>query len=79
MILPPFLSDLWYNDNQDSRKHQADYDRAINICLEENYYQRLGKWCKDHGISLMGHPASSMDIVPRDISRSLVRILSGGM
>jgi len=60
--ITPFLSDLWYNDNPDSKKHQSDYNRAINICLEENYYQRLGKWCRDHGISLMGHPASSMDI-----------------
>lgn len=60
--ITPFLSDLWYNDNQDSKKHQADYNRAINICLEENYYKRLGKWCRDHGLSLMGHPASSMDI-----------------
>ena len=37
-------------------------NRAINICLEENYYRRLGNWCSDHGISLMGHPAGSMDI-----------------
>jgi len=57
-----FLADLWYNDFPDSRKHRTDYNRAINICLEENYYKRLGNWCKDHGISLMGHPAGSMDI-----------------
>ena len=60
--IKPFLADLWYNDLPDSRKHRTDYNRAINICLEENYYKRLGTWCKDHGISLMGHPAGSMDI-----------------
>ena len=60
--ITPFLADLWYNDNPDSKKHQSDYNRAINICLEENYYQRLGNWCRNHGIALMGHPASSMDI-----------------
>jgi hypothetical protein len=60
--IKPFLADLWYNDLPDSRKHRTDYNRAINICLEENYYKRLGQWCKDHGISLMGHPAGSMDI-----------------
>jgi hypothetical protein len=60
--ITPFLSDLWYDDNSDSKKHRIDYNRAVNICLEENYYKRLGKWCKDHGISLMGHPAGSMDI-----------------
>lgn len=58
----PFLADLWYEDNPESRKHRMDYHRAVNICLEENYYKRLGEWCKDHGIALMGHPAGSMDI-----------------
>jgi hypothetical protein len=60
--ITPFLADLWYNDNSDSKVHRKDYYRAINICLEENYYRRLGRWCKEHGISLMGHPAGSMDI-----------------
>src|SRR5664280_2165550 len=60
--ITPFLADLWYNDNSDSKKHRADYSYAINICLEDIYYKRLSNWCKDHGISLMGHPAGSMDI-----------------
>jgi len=58
----PFLADLWYDDSPDSKKHRIDYEHAINICLEENYYSRLGNWCKEHGIALMGHPAGSMDI-----------------
>jgi hypothetical protein len=58
----PFLSDLWYNDNQDSEKHRKDYFSAINRCLEENYFKRLGDWCSEHGIALMGHPSGSMDI-----------------
>jgi len=60
--ITPFLADLWYNDTPDSKKHRIDYNSAINICLEENYYKRLGNWCREHGISLMGHPAGSMDI-----------------
>ena len=60
--ITPFLADLWYDDNPDSKKHLNDYNRAINICLEENYYRRLGEWCGKHGIALMGHPAGSMDI-----------------
>jgi hypothetical protein len=60
--IAPFLADLWYNDTPDSKQHRNDYNRAVNICLEENYYKRLGTWCKDHGISLMGHPAGSTDI-----------------
>jgi hypothetical protein len=58
----PFLSDLWYNDNPDSEKHRKDYFNAINRCLEENYFKRLGDWCSEHGIALMGHPSGSMDI-----------------
>ena len=58
----PFLADLWYTDNPDWEKHRKDYNSAINTCLEENYYKRLGEWCAEHWISLMGHPAGSMDI-----------------
>ena len=60
--IKPFLADLWYNDHSESEKHRIDYNHAINICLEENYYKRLGTWCEEHGIYLMGHPAGSMDI-----------------
>jgi hypothetical protein len=58
----PYLADLWYNDTPLSAKRRADYHRAINICLEENYYKRLSDWCTGKGIALMGHPAGSMDI-----------------
>jgi hypothetical protein len=60
--ITPFLGDLWYSDNPEAKKHRSDYNRAINICLEENYYKRLGNWCFIHNIALMGHPAGSMDI-----------------
>ncbi|HSL86720.1 MAG TPA: hypothetical protein VK861_07275, partial [Bacteroidales bacterium] len=60
--IKPHLDDLWYNDHPESLRRRADYHRAINICLEENYYRRLGEWCDRKGIALMGHPAGSMDI-----------------
>jgi hypothetical protein len=60
--ITPCLADLWYDDLPESGKHRIDYSRAINICLEENYYRLLGNWCSNHGIALMGHPAGSMDI-----------------
>ncbi|MFP4366131.1 MAG: hypothetical protein ACLFQA_03455 [Bacteroidales bacterium] len=58
----PYLNNLWYDDHPDSEKYRNDYFRAINICLEENYYKPLSEFCEKHGIALMGHPASSMDI-----------------
>ena len=58
----PFLADLWYSDTPDSARHRTDYHRAVNTCLEENYYRRLGAWCQNHGVALMGHPGGSMDL-----------------
>lgn len=58
----PHFADLWYEESPDWAKHRADYHRAIAICLEENYYERLSKWCVAHGIALTGHPAGSMDL-----------------
>jgi hypothetical protein len=58
----PFFADLWYEDSAEWKKHRTDYHRAVAVCLEENYYGRLGKWCEDHGIALTGHPAGSMDL-----------------
>lgn len=58
----PFFADLWFEDGTDWEKHRADYHRAIAICLEENYYGRLSKWCENHDIALTGHPAESMDL-----------------
>jgi hypothetical protein len=58
----PFLPDLWYGDRPDSQRHRADYHRAINHFLEENYYRQLSGWCAKNGIALMGHPGGSMDI-----------------
>ncbi len=58
----PFLADLWYDDGPGAAQHRADYQRAIAICLEENYYRRLSRWCDQRGVALTGHPGGSMDI-----------------
>jgi len=58
----PHFEDLWTEKSKDWEKHRKDYERAITICLEENYYGRLSQWCEDHGIALTGHPAKSMDL-----------------
>jgi hypothetical protein len=58
----PFLADLWFADTPDSARRRVDYRRAINHCLEENYYRQLSEWCGRHGVALTGHPAESTDL-----------------
>ncbi len=60
--IEPHLAELWDGGSADAARYREDYHRAISICLEENYYRRLSRWCADHRIALTGHPASSMDI-----------------
>ena len=57
-----FFADLWYSEGQDWKQRRIDYERAIAICLEENYYRLLSEWCVNHGVALTGHPAKSMDL-----------------
>ena len=58
----PYLSDLWYDDHDDSARRRAEYKRAVSIRAEETYYRQLSDWCKSHGVALTGHPSGSMDI-----------------
>ncbi len=45
-------------ENEDT----ALYERLIVERENEVYYLPLSRWCSDHSIALMGHPASSDDI-----------------
>lgn len=38
------------------------YHKLIKKYLREIFYARLSKWCENHGIDLMGHPAESDDV-----------------
>ncbi len=38
------------------------YEKIEKEELRENFYGQLSKWCEEHGISFMGHPAESDDI-----------------
>ena len=38
------------------------YHQLIKKKLRDIFYAKLSDWCKNHGISLMGHPAESNDI-----------------
>ena len=58
----PHLVDLWHDGCPDAAKHRADYQWALHQVLTEVYYERLAKWCEEHGTQLMGHPGPSNDI-----------------
>jgi len=52
----PHLPCLWHEDEPDARLHRANYLKAVELRLEETYYQPISKWCVAHGVDLMGHP-----------------------
>ena len=45
---------------------EAEYilEKVIRKRLNESYYAPISKWCREHGVALTGHPASSTDIAP---------------
>jgi hypothetical protein len=58
----PRLPALFFDDEPDAAYYRQEYSRAVNLRLEETYYQPLSAWCEKHGVALMGHPAQPDDI-----------------
>lgn len=58
----PHLAALWDDAVPDADKFRSDFDRAVNLRLEQSYYKPYHDWCEAHSIALTGHPAGSMDI-----------------
>jgi hypothetical protein len=56
------LPSLWYDDEPDAEKYRKMYERLLEERLEETYYRPISKWCIDHNIALVGHPADPDDI-----------------
>ncbi len=52
----PHLAALWHDDEPDALRYRADYLRAVELRLEETYYQPISRWCAEHGVALTGHP-----------------------
>jgi len=52
----PHLACLWHEDEPEAPRHRANYLKAIELRLEETYYQPISQWCAAHGVELMGHP-----------------------
>jgi hypothetical protein len=60
----PHLPALWYEDEPEAMHYRREYIWAVNLRLEETYYQPLHAWCEGHGLALTGHPAKGDDISP---------------
>lgn len=58
----PHLPALWDNCAPDAEARRKDYLRATCLRLEETYYQPISKWCRQHGVALMGHPSKPDDL-----------------
>lgn len=52
----PHLPCLWHDDEPDAKRHRANYLKALELRLEETYYQPISEWCINHRVALMGHP-----------------------
>lgn len=58
----PHLAALWDDAVPEAERFRRDFERAVNLRLEQCYYKPYSDWCAAHGIALTGHPAGSMDI-----------------
>ena len=56
------LPALWYEDEPDAARHRRDYNRALQVRLEQTFYQPISAWCESHGVCLTGHPMGTDDI-----------------
>lgn len=53
------LEGLFLREENDTT---AIYHKLVKKHLRETFYMPLAKWCQDHGILFMGHPAESDDV-----------------
>jgi hypothetical protein len=62
MDFRPHLRELWETTSPESATIRARYNKAVQLALEEIYYDRISRWCVEHGTNLCGHPEGSGDI-----------------
>lgn len=52
----PHLPALWFDDEPEAQHYRAEWHRGLLARLTETYYTPLSRWCRAHGLALMGHP-----------------------
>lgn len=57
------LAALLFEPKEKKLRREADHclNEALRSRLGQAFYAPLSKWCREHGIALMGHPAESKD------------------
>ncbi|PCJ62279.1 MAG: hypothetical protein COA79_04245 [Planctomycetota bacterium] len=58
----PHLASLWSDDKNEAEKYVEIYTSACSLLLEQTYYARIGKFCKEKNIQLTGHPSKGDDL-----------------
>lgn len=57
-----WLPALWLNCGERTDAFRDAWKRAVADRLDRVFYAPQGKWCKDHGIALTGHPLWSNEL-----------------
>lgn len=52
----PHLPALWHEDEPDAARHWKNYHKAAGQILDQTYYKRIHDWCREHSVTLLGHP-----------------------
>ncbi|MGI6707238.1 MAG: glycosylhydrolase-like jelly roll fold domain-containing protein [Clostridia bacterium] len=50
-----FLPGLWYDIGESTPKVRHAYMDAMTRLYEENFCNKIGDWCRDHGVEYIGH------------------------
>jgi hypothetical protein len=53
--LTPHLESLYRDTGEDFRKARCDFYEVVSQLCAENYFGKIQKWCKNHGIASSGH------------------------
>lgn len=49
-------------DSENTQRAREIYQRTIYKRMSAAYYGQIARWCREHGIGLIGHPEKSTDI-----------------
>lgn len=58
----PLLTSVYFADEPGNKENRIAWNRAVRMRMEETYYAPMSKWCKAHGLELMGHPERPDDL-----------------